>query len=129
MGNLTFENGVYKLPVNLNGVMTLNFTLDLGASDISLSPDVFLVLYRAGTINELDFIGTETYKFADGSTAKSNVFNLKTVKIEDNKRILNSHCYSYRLLESRKIELRLKPAPLPTVSRSAPLVQNRLCVP
>jgi hypothetical protein len=81
--DLTFENGVYKLPVNLNGVMSLNFTLDLGASDVSISPDVFLVLYRAGTIGESDFIGTETYKFADGSTAKSNVFNLKTLKIGD----------------------------------------------
>jgi len=50
---------------------------------VSLSPDVFLVLYRAGTISESDFIGTETYKFADGSTAKSNVFNLKSLKIGD----------------------------------------------
>lgn len=81
--DLRFENGVYKLPVNLNGVMSLNFTLDLGASDVSISPDVFLVLYRAGTINENDFVGTETYRFADGSTAKSNVFNLKTLKIGD----------------------------------------------
>jgi predicted aspartyl protease len=81
--DLTFENGVYKLPVNLNGVMSLNFTLDLGASDVSISPDVFLVLYRAGTISESDFIGTETYRFADGSTAKSDVFNLKTLKIGD----------------------------------------------
>jgi predicted aspartyl protease len=79
--DLTFENGVYKLPVSINGVMTLNFTLDLGASDVSLSPDVFLVLCRSGTVSESDFIGTETYKFADGSTAKSSVFNLKTLKI------------------------------------------------
>lgn len=79
--DLTFENGVYKLPINLNSVMSLNFTLDLGASDVSISPDVFLVLYRAGTISEDDFIGTETYKFADGSTAKSNVFNLRSLKI------------------------------------------------
>lgn len=81
--DLTFKNGVYQLPINLNGVMTLNFILDLGASDVSISPDVFLVLYRAGTIDESDFIGTETYKFADGSTAKSSVFNLKTLKIGD----------------------------------------------
>ncbi|MBL7740021.1 MAG: retroviral-like aspartic protease family protein [Chitinophagaceae bacterium] len=81
--DLTFENGVYKLPVNLNGVMTLDFTLDLGASDVSLSPDVFLVLYRSGTISEADFIGMQTYKFADGSTAKSSVFNLKALKIGD----------------------------------------------
>lgn len=79
--DLTFENGVYKLPVNLNSVMSLSFTLDLGASDVSISPDVFLVLYRAGTISESDFIGTETYRFADGSTAKSSVFNLKSIQI------------------------------------------------
>jgi predicted aspartyl protease len=81
--DLTFQNGVYQLPINLNNVMTLNFILDLGASDVSISPDVFLVLYRAGTIDESDFIGTETYRFADGSTAKSSVFNLKILKIGD----------------------------------------------
>jgi hypothetical protein len=81
--DLVFENGVYKLPVNLNGVMSLDFILDLGASDVSLSPDVFLVLYRAGTISESDFIGTSTYRFADGSTAKSDVFNLKSLRIGD----------------------------------------------
>ncbi|MDP1814572.1 MAG: retropepsin-like aspartic protease [Leadbetterella sp.] len=81
--DLTYINGVYSLPVNLNNVMKLDFILDLGASDVSLSPDVFLVLYRAGTIKETDFIGTETYRFADGSTAKSNVFNLSTIKIGD----------------------------------------------
>ena len=81
--SLSNLNGVYHLPVNLNKVMSLDFILDLGASDVSITPDVFLVLYRAGTIDEPDFIGTETYKFADGSTAKSSVFNLKNIKIGD----------------------------------------------
>jgi hypothetical protein len=79
--NLAFVNGVYHLPVNLNNVMTLDFTLDLGAADVLITPDVFLVLYRAGTISDSDFIGTQAYKFADGSTARSNVFNLKILKI------------------------------------------------
>ena len=80
---LKFQNGVYIVPINLNGILSLDFVLDLGASDVSISPDIFLVLYRAGTIQESDFIGTQTYQFADGSTAKSNVFNIKTIKIGD----------------------------------------------
>jgi aspartyl protease family protein len=75
------EGGVYKVPVNLNGVMTLDFILDLGASDVSISPDVFLVLVKSGTIASDDYIGSETYQFADGSTAKSAVINLKTLTI------------------------------------------------
>jgi aspartyl protease family protein len=73
------ENGIYKLPVQLNGVLTIDFIFDSGASDVTISPDVFLTLYRSGTITENDFIGTQTYSFADGSRAKSNVFNIKTL--------------------------------------------------
>jgi aspartyl protease family protein len=74
-------NGIYKLPVNINNTLTLDFVLDLGASDVSLSPDIFSVLYKAGKVDESDFIGTQTYKFADGSSAKSSVINLRTLTI------------------------------------------------
>ena len=80
---LKFVDNVYKLPVNLNGAITIDFVLDLGASDVSISPDIFLVLYKAGTIKDEDFIGTQTYQFADGSTAKSNVFLLKSLQFGD----------------------------------------------
>ena len=75
------HEGVYKLPVRINNVITLDFILDLGASDVSLSKDVFLVLYKAGTIDETDFIGNENYQLADGSIIKSSIFNLKTLTI------------------------------------------------
>jgi aspartyl protease family protein len=78
---LKFDNSVYKLPVTLNNVIKLDFILDLGASDVSISPDVFLVLYKSGTITDEDFIGTQTYQFADGTTAKSSVFNVKSIQI------------------------------------------------
>lgn len=81
--NLKFKNGVYFVPVKLNNTLSIDFVLDLGASDVSISPDIFLVLYRAGTIEENDFIGSQTYQFADGSTAKSSVFNIKSIKIGD----------------------------------------------
>jgi len=78
---LIIENGIYKLPVLINGIVSLNFILDLGASDVSISPDVFAVLIRDGSITESDYIGSETYSLADGTTAKSRVFNLKSLKI------------------------------------------------
>lgn len=80
---LKFQNGVYLVPVKLNNTLSLDFVLDLGASDMSISPDIFLVLYRAGTIEESDFIGSQTYQFADGTTAKSNVFNIKSIQLGD----------------------------------------------
>lgn len=85
---LKYQNGVYLVPTRLNNVLTMDFVLDLGASDVSISPDIFLVLYRAGTIKESDFIGQQTYKFADGSTAKSNVFNIRSIQI-GNKEVTN----------------------------------------
>ena len=80
---LIFENGIYLVPVKLNNTLSMNFILDPGAADVSISPDIFLVLYRAGTIDDYDFVGSQTYQFADGTTAKSNVFNIKSIKIGD----------------------------------------------
>jgi len=85
---MKLENGVFHVPVKLNNMLTIDFILDLGASDVSISPDIFLVLYRAGTIQESDFIGSQTYQFADGSSAKSSVFNIKSIQI-GNKEIKN----------------------------------------
>lgn len=75
------ENGVYKLPVNINNVLNIDFILDLGASDVLLSQDVFLTLYKTGTITEDDFVGNQTYQIADGSTVKSRIVNLRSLTI------------------------------------------------
>jgi aspartyl protease family protein len=80
--------GVYEIPVLINGVLKLNFIFDAGASDVSISPDVALTLMRTGTITDKDFLGTETYKFADGSTAKSKVFLIKEIQL-GNKKVNN----------------------------------------
>ncbi len=75
------QSGTYEVPVVLNGVLKISFIFDSGASDISISPDVALTLMRTGTIKESDFIGTQKYRFADGSTATSRVFILHSIKI------------------------------------------------
>ena len=74
-------SGIYEVPVLLNGVLKISFIFDSGASDISISPDVALTLMRTGTIKQTDFVGSQTYQFADGSTATSKVFNLHQIKI------------------------------------------------
>jgi len=85
---MTKIGGVYEIPVILNGALKLNFIFDAGASDVSISPDVALTLIRTGTLSEKDFLGTETYKFADGSTAKSKVFIIKEIQL-GNKKVFN----------------------------------------
>ena len=75
------ESGVYEVPVMLNGVLKINFIFDSGASDVSISPDVALTLMRTGTIKQSDFVGSQKYQFADGSTATSRVFILHEIKL------------------------------------------------
>lgn len=71
----------YEIPVIINGVLAINVIFDTGASDLSLSPDVALTLYRTGTIKDSDYIGSQTYRFADGSKAKSDLFRIHEIKI------------------------------------------------
>ena len=77
------NHGIYTLPINIDNTLTIDFVLDLGASDVSISPDVFSILYKTGNIEESDFIGTQSYKLADGSSAKSRIINLKSLMIGD----------------------------------------------
>ncbi len=82
------EGGTYEVPVTINGVLKISFILDSGASDVSISPDVALTLIKTGTVKESDFIGTQSYSFADGSHATSKVFIIHEIKI-GNKIITN----------------------------------------
>jgi aspartyl protease family protein len=75
--------GVYEVPVELNEVLKIDFIFDSGASDVSISPDIALTLIKTGTIKENDWLPGEYYRFADGTTAKSMRFTLKSVRIGD----------------------------------------------
>ena len=78
---LVKKGGVYQLPVEINGVLTLHFILDTGASDVNIPADVALTLLRTGTIRDTDFLPGQTYTLADGSTVKSARFLLRSLKI------------------------------------------------
>jgi clan AA aspartic protease (TIGR02281 family) len=77
------DRGTYVVPVVINGVITLKFTVDSGAADVSIPADVFLTLIRAGTIGDKDYVGQKTYVLADGSTVPSQTFRIRSLKIGD----------------------------------------------
>jgi clan AA aspartic protease (TIGR02281 family) len=77
------EGGVYFVPVLINETITLKFVVDSGAADVSIPADVLTTLMRAGTITQLDLVGTQTYTLADGSTTSLPTFRIRSLKIGD----------------------------------------------
>ena len=75
------EGNVYEIPVTINDVLKISFIFDSGASDVTVTPDVASTLIKTGTVNASDFIGTQKYVFADGSTATSKVFIIRKLTI------------------------------------------------
>ena len=60
-------SGTLLVPVQINGAITLDFTVDSGASDVVIPADVFSTLIRTGTIKQSDLIGQQTHILAYGS--------------------------------------------------------------
>ena len=77
------EGGAFVVPVLINGAITLDFTVDSGAADVSVPADVFSTLARTGTIRDSDIIGEQTYVLADGSTSRSVTFTIRSLKVGD----------------------------------------------
>jgi clan AA aspartic protease (TIGR02281 family) len=80
---LQTQNGVFVVPVLINGALTLNFMVDSGAADVSIPADVVRALMRTGTLQDADFLGQRTYKLADGSTVSSQTFRIRFLKVGD----------------------------------------------
>ena len=74
------ENGIYKIPVEING-SNMNFIFDTGASIISISSTEAMFLYKQGTLKEEDFIGNVNFQDATGAISEGTIIRLKTVKI------------------------------------------------
>jgi predicted aspartyl protease len=73
------RGGTYVVPVLINKAITLNFIIDSGSADVSIPADVVMTLVRAGTIEDTDFIGRQTYKLADGSSVPSATFRIRSL--------------------------------------------------
>jgi clan AA aspartic protease (TIGR02281 family) len=75
------EHGTFVVPVVINDKMTLNFTIDSGASDVSIPADVFSTLTRTGTVAKSDFLDKQTYELADGSQQTSQRFRIRSLRV------------------------------------------------
>jgi clan AA aspartic protease (TIGR02281 family) len=78
---LSDSGGTFVVPVVINNQITLNFTLDSGASDVSIPADVFSTLVRTGTINESDYLGTQVYELADGTRTRSHRVRIRSLRV------------------------------------------------
>ena len=79
--SLVHEHGTLQVPVVINGKILFNFTIDSGATDVTIPADVFFSLTRAGTVSPADFLDKRTYKLADGSTESSQRFRIRSVRV------------------------------------------------
>jgi clan AA aspartic protease (TIGR02281 family) len=80
---LKTRNGVFVVPVQINGALTLDFMVDSGASDVIIPADVVLTLMRTGTLRDTDFLGQKSYRLADGSAVPSQTFRIRILKVGD----------------------------------------------
>jgi len=75
------EHGTFVVPVVINDEITLNFTIDSRASDVSIPADVFSILTRAGTVSLEDFLDEHLYELADGSKQTSQRFRIRSLRV------------------------------------------------
>jgi clan AA aspartic protease (TIGR02281 family) len=75
--------GAFLVPVEINGAITLDFTLDTGATDVSIPLDVLTTLARAGTFEMSDIGPEQDVQLADGSTSSSMKVNIHSLRVGD----------------------------------------------
>lgn len=81
------KNGVYHVPIEINGI-NMYFIFDTGAGMISISETEANFLYKQGTLDKNDILGSANFIDAQGDISEGTIINLKTVKI-GNKTLTN----------------------------------------
>lgn len=76
------KNGVYQIPVYVNGV-EMFFVFDTGASTISISETEANFLWKQGKLTEEDIKGTANFLDANGDISEGTIILLTSVKIGD----------------------------------------------
>ena len=78
---LIHAHGTLQVPVVINGRVSLNFTIDSGATDVSIPASVFSALSRDGIVSSEDFLDKRMYKLADGSGEISQRFRIRSLRV------------------------------------------------
>jgi clan AA aspartic protease (TIGR02281 family) len=74
------QNGVYYLPCKVNG-LKLNFILDTGASNISISLSEALFMLKNGYLDEDDIRGSSYAQLANGELVKNTEIRIRKLLI------------------------------------------------
>ena len=74
------EDGVYKIPVSVNGDPMI-FIFDTGAGMISISNVEANYLYKQGKLNKSDILGTAKFSDANGDISVGTVIVLREITI------------------------------------------------
>lgn len=74
--------GLCKVKCDING-LPLNFWLDTGASDVSLSMVEATFMMKNGYLTKDDVVGSSYFLDANGNVSEGTVINLRTVKFGD----------------------------------------------
>lgn len=78
---LEADGGTFAIPVTINNTISLKFTIDSGAADVTIPSDVASTLVRAGTISADDYVGSQTFVLADGSVVPSPEFRIRSLRV------------------------------------------------
>jgi clan AA aspartic protease (TIGR02281 family) len=74
-------NGIFAVPVEVNGTMTIDFAVDSGAGVVVVPAEVFSELQRLGTVKETDILGPQSYVVADGSEKQWVTFMIRSLNV------------------------------------------------
>jgi len=78
---LIHAHGTLEVPVVVNGRVSLNFTIDSGATDVSIPASIFSTLTRDGIVSREDYLDKRMYKLADGSGEISQRFRIRSLRV------------------------------------------------
>jgi clan AA aspartic protease (TIGR02281 family) len=78
---LVHEHGTLQVPAIINGKISLNFTIDSGATDVCIPANVLFSLTREGNVSPQDFLDKRAYELADGSTEFSRRFRIRSLRV------------------------------------------------
>jgi hypothetical protein len=81
--HLVKDAGTFMVPVAINDSVTLHFTVDSGATDVSVPDAVVAQLRRDGSLRDADFLGPRRYVLADGSKVTSETFLIRSMRVGD----------------------------------------------
>jgi clan AA aspartic protease (TIGR02281 family) len=75
--------GVSRVSAMINGIRSVSFVLDSGASEVSIPVDLYDELAAAGTVRSADVIGAGEYVLANGTTEKKPIIRIHSIKVGD----------------------------------------------